>query len=178
MLSYRHAIHAGNHGDVLKHGILARVLAYLTDKDRPLVYVDTHAGAGRYRLDGKGRRTDEAEAGIGRIWREPKAPALLQPYLTAVRTLNEGTGLSRYPGSPLLAQLGLRPRDRAVLYELHSTDFARLGKEFVDDARFRLLQEDGFAGLKAQLPPTERRALILMDPSYELDGDYRAVTRA
>ena len=173
MLGYRHAFHAGNHGDVLKHGILARVLEYLVTKDRPLLYLDSHAGAGRYRLDSRDLANSEAASGIGQLWRDSRPPALFRTYLGAVRAANPGGRLIRYPGSPVLARMALRDEDRGLLYELHPSDFPRLLQEIAGDARFRAWNQDGLAGLKAHLPPRERRALVLLDPSYELESDYR-----
>jgi 23S rRNA (adenine2030-N6)-methyltransferase len=179
MLSYRHAFHAGNHGDVLKHALLARALAYLVAKDRPLLYLDTHAGAGLYDLGGaSARRTGEAARGAGQLWREESPPALLRPWLAALRALNPGAHLRRYPGSPLLVQRALRPTDRALCYELHPSDQSLLAAALAGDPRFRALREDGLGALRAQLPPRERRALVLLDPSYELDRDYRTVPAA
>lgn len=179
MLSYRHAFHAGNQGDVLKHAVLCRVLNYLVGKDKPLLYLDTHAGAGQYVLRGKAAlRTGEAEAGIGRLWRSSAPPPLLAPYLEQVRAMNPNGRLLRYPGSPLLAARILRPGDRGVVHESHPTDYLNLAAQLAEDRRFRVSREDGWTGPRAQLPPRERRALILMDPSYEGDTDYRAAPKA
>jgi len=179
MLSYRHAFHAGNHGDVLKHAVLARVLAYLVEKERPLLYLDTHAGAGLYDLrQGQARKTCEAAQGIGRLWGETTLPALLRPYRAVLGIHNPGRTLCRYPGSPLIARQILRPADRAVCHERHPTDYPLLVIALEDDRRFQVLRQDGWAGLCAQLPPRERRGLVLIDPSYEQDADYRAVPDA
>jgi 23S rRNA (adenine2030-N6)-methyltransferase len=178
MLSYRHAFHVGNHGDVLKHAVLARTLAYLAEKEAPLLYLDTHAGAGSYDLrHDMARRTGEAAQGIGRLWEEQAPPALLQPYWAALRTYNKGA-LRYYPGSPLIARQLLRPTDRAICYELHPTDYPLLAIALGNDRRFHVLREDGLNGLPAHLPPRERRGLILLDPSYERDVDYRTVPSA
>ncbi|HPQ97263.1 MAG TPA: 23S rRNA (adenine(2030)-N(6))-methyltransferase RlmJ, partial [Thiolinea sp.] len=112
MLSYRHAFHAGNPADVLKHLVLQRCLTYLTRKDKPLCYIDTHAGAGAYRLDGmQARKTGEYRQGIGRLWEQTELPPLLQEYRALIRVLNPEQELLRYPGSPWIAAQLLRPHD-------------------------------------------------------------------
>jgi 23S rRNA (adenine2030-N6)-methyltransferase len=179
MLSYRHVYHAGNHADVLKHAVLCRSLELMLAKDRPLLFLDTHAGAGLYNLEGaEARRTGESADGIGRLWQEATPPELLRPYLEAVHAANPGVRLGHYPGSPLLVHALLRSGDRACLFELHPADHATLASHLAADRRFRVLRADGLAGLRAQLPPRERRGLILIDPSYELASDYRDVPTA
>jgi 23S rRNA (adenine2030-N6)-methyltransferase len=179
MLSYRHQYHAGNHADVLKHTLLCRALTYLTGKNRPLLFLDTHAGAGLYHLESaEARRTGEYLQGIAALWSEPDPPPLLQPYLDAVRTINPGGRLRHYPGSPALARALLRPGDRASLYELHPADHAALSADLSQDRRFRVLRANGLAGLRAQLPPRERRGLVLLDPSYERASEYRDLPAA
>lgn len=184
MLSYRHVFHAGNHADVLKHAVLLAALDYLNRKDKPYWVVDTHAGAGGYRLDA-GRATSHAEYadGIGRLWQAPDLPPLLARYVAAVRTDNADGVLRRYPGSPLLALRTMRPADRLRLFELHPADVKLLGQALAAAApdaqqRVQIRQEDGFAGLKALLPPPPRRGLVLIDPSYEDKRDYAAVVAA
>jgi 23S rRNA (adenine2030-N6)-methyltransferase len=182
MLSYRHGFHAGNQADVLKHGVLIFCLDYLAQKPKPLLYIDTHAGAGFYRLDlGFGAVNREWERGIGAF--PPAAegerrPALLSRYLeTAGKFFGAAAGPG-YPGSPLAAAELLRPQDRACCFDLHPADFAALGGLLGADRRFRLRREDGLGGLKSLLPPESRRALILVDPSYELKEDYRRLISA
>lgn len=177
MLSYRHIFHAGNHADVLKHATLALALDYLVSKEKPLWYVDTHAGAGSYRLDAaEARKTGEFAEGIERLL-GGDTPAELALYLEAVRRfngqrLNAREPLSRYPGSPALAAQWLRPGDRLKLFELHPQDGPQLARQFQDDRRVEVRQHDGFDGLKSLLPPPPRRALVLIDPPYEVKTDY------
>lgn len=174
MLSYRHAFHAGNHADVLKHIVLTGVLGYLTRKDRPIWYIDTHAGIGQYRLNPR-PPAGQAEwlDGIARLWEDEVVPAALQPYLERVRALNPDGKLRFYPGSPRLAADLLRPGDRAWLYELLGKDFQALQKQFRDRQRIRCEEADGFAALKGLLPPGPRRGLVFIDPSYEVKADYQ-----
>lgn len=177
MLSYRHAFHAGNHADVLKHFVLVELIHYLNRKDKPYLFVDTHAGAGRYALDSEqARKNGEFRGGIGRLWTRTDLPAPLDRYLQAVRDFNREKRLRFYPGSPALAAALTRGCDRLRLFELHPTDFGFLQKAFpATDKRIVAAREDGFAALKVLLPPPERRALVLVDPPYELRGDYRTL---
>jgi 23S rRNA (adenine2030-N6)-methyltransferase len=174
MLSYRHAFHAGNHADVLKHIVLTGVLRYLTRKDRPIWYIDTHAGIGQYRLNPR-PPAGQAEwlDGIARLWEDEVVPAALQPYLERVRALNPDGKLQNYPGSPRLAADLLRPGDRAWLYELLGKDFQALQEQFRDRQSIRCEEADGFAALKGLLPPGPRRGLVFIDPSYEVKADYQ-----
>jgi 23S rRNA (adenine2030-N6)-methyltransferase len=176
MLSYRHAFHAGNAGDVLKHAVLSVALAELLRKDKPVCYLETHAGAGLYDLTGeRTRKTGEADAGIARLWLRSDVPACLQLYLDAVHALNSDGVLRRYPGSPLVAARLLRPSDRLVLMELHPADHAALRAALRDDRRAHVHRRDGYEGLVALTPPAERRGLAILDPSYELATDYADV---
>lgn len=176
MLSYRHAFHAGNFADVLKHLVLVRLLDYLTAKDAPLLFVDTHAGAGSYDLTGAAaRKTGEVEGGLARLWDRNDLPEPLARYLALVREHNGPGPLARYPGSPWLAARLLRPGDRLVAFELHPAEVGPLANLANGDRRLRVLREDGFAGLTGLLPPPERRGLVLLDPSYEVKEDYRRV---
>ena len=180
MLGYRHAFHAGNHADVLKHLVLMLALERLCAKDKPLWYIDTHAGAGRYRLGtGVAAGHEEYGEGIGKLWGAADLPAPLARYRELVRGFNPGGKLRCYPGSPALAAALLRGRDRLWLHELHSADAAALAREFKERADgARVIAADGLAGLRALLPPQPRRALVLIDPSYELAEDYRRVPKA
>lgn len=178
MLSYRHSFHAGNHADVLKHTVQSLILTALKEKEKPFLYLDTHAGAGRYQLNSvHAERTGEYLDGIARIWQQPDSPALLQPYFDAIRALNPGGTLRYYPGSPLIACHLLRAEDKLQLTELHSSDFPLLRNEFLKDSRARVERSDGYQQLKAKLPPPSRRGLILIDPPYELKSDYQAVVQ-
>ncbi len=180
MLSYRHAFHAGNHADVLKHVVLVHLLRYLTQKDKPLWFVDTHAGAAAYALDeGYATKNAEYESGIGRLWARADLPQALADYVGQVRALNPDAVLRRYPGSPQLALQLLRQQDRLRMFELHRSESRLLQQYFRDDGpRAIAYAGDGFAGLQAVLPPPSRRALVLIDPPYEDKGDYRHVLAA
>lgn len=180
MLSYRHAFHAGNHADVLKHFLLMQLTGYLAQKDAPFWYVDTHAGAGLYALDaGYATKLAEYADGIGRLWQRKDLPAPLAEYVDLVRTLNPDGKLRAYPGSPWFAAQTMRDQDRLRLFEMHSSDSRLLHDNFREAGRRVSVQAgDGFAGLKAVLPPPPRRALVLIDPSYEDKQDYRHVVDA
>lgn len=184
MLSYRHVHHAGNHADVLKHSVLLAVLDYFNQKDKPYWLIDTHAGAGGYRLDA-GRATTHAEYadGIGRLWNRTDLPPLLARYVEAVRVDNPDGRIKRYPGSPLLALRAMRPADKLRLFELHPADVKLLAQNITGAApdaqkRVAIKQEDGFTGMKALLPPPSRRGLVLIDPAYEDKRDYLQVVTA
>jgi 23S rRNA (adenine2030-N6)-methyltransferase len=176
MLAYRHAFHAGNHADVLKHLVLVQVLRYMNGKDKPYRYVDTHAGAGGYSLEGRyAQKKGEYERGIALLWERDDLPEPLADYVSLVRQFNPQGALEQYPGSPAIAQMLLRPTDQMRLFELHPTEHrildAYLGKQRGVEVR----HADGFDGLKGTLPPTTRRGVVLMDPSYEGNGDYGRV---
>jgi len=176
MLAYRHAFHAGNHADVLKHLVLMRVLRHLNAKDKGWRYVDTHAGAGGYSLEGRyAQKKGEFEQGIARLWSRDDLPEPLADYVAQVRRFN-GTGrLEQYPGSPAFAQLLMRPQDQLRLIELHPTDH-RILDAYVGTAHGVQVQTgNGFDLLKGHLPPPTRRGAVLIDPSYEGNGDYPKV---
>jgi 23S rRNA (adenine2030-N6)-methyltransferase len=176
MLAYRHGFHAGNHGDVLKHVVLVHLLGHLGAKPTPFLCVDTHAGAGLYLLaDRFAQTTGEHAHGIGRIWSREDAPAAVAEYLALVRRFNADGTLRQYPGSPAIAQALLRAKDRLHLFELHPTDFRALTAHFGREPGCRVALGDGFETLRSQLPPVSRRALVLIDPSYELVADYTRV---
>lgn len=173
MLSYRHAFHAGNYADVLKHATLVQILRYMTQKDKPLCYLDTHAGAGFYSLKSpEAAKTGESERGIGLLWQVPELPSALADYRACVAAAC-GRHLTAYPGSPWFAQHLLRADDRLVLCELHPADRAQLERTFRGSANARCYAEDGWAKSLALTPPPERRGLVLIDPSYEVKDDYR-----
>lgn len=179
MLSYRHSYHAGNHGDVLKHSVLALLLEALARKDTPYCYVETHAGVGRYDLRAsEAEKTGEYRDGIARLWSLANVPAEAAPYLAAVRALNPDGQLRFYPGSPRIARHLLRPHDRMVLCELHSTDYPLLKQEFSGERGVSVQHQDGYQGLKAFLPPKEKRGLVLIDPSYEVKSEFDQVITA
>jgi 23S rRNA (adenine2030-N6)-methyltransferase len=178
MLSYRHGFHAGNFADVLKHTVLVHTLEYMTQKDKPLRIIDTHAGAGVYKLNGpQAQKNREFDNGIGHLWSSEQTPAAIARLVELVRTVNSGEQLQLYPGSPLITQTLMRPIDRLFLHELHPADFQFLRDCMRDDKRIKVEHEDGFAGLQALLPPSERRALVLLDPSYEVKSDYQLLIK-
>ena len=174
MLSYRHAFHAGSHADVLKHAVLVQLIGYLRKKDKPLWYVDTHAGAAGYALnEAWAQKNAEFETGIARLWARDDVPASLAGYMDEVRALNPHGELRFYPGSAQIATQMLREQDRMRLFELHSTESRGLKEHFSRDSPRVLVQAgDGFDGLKSVLPPSSRRGLALIDPSYEDKRDY------
>ncbi|THF63442.1 23S rRNA (adenine(2030)-N(6))-methyltransferase RlmJ [Pseudothauera rhizosphaerae] len=177
MLSYRHAFHAGNHADVLKHFLLIELLDYYNRKDKPWWYIDTHAGAGCYALDSEqAAKNAEHAAGVGRLWQREDVPELLKPYLEAVGQFNPHGRLNFYPGSPALAMTRLRAQDRMHLFELHPADVELLQRTFAgEQERVSVRKADGFSALRALLPPPSRRAVVLIDPPYEVKDDYRRV---
>jgi 23S rRNA (adenine2030-N6)-methyltransferase len=178
MLSYRHAFHAGNHADVLKHFIEVQLLRYLAQKDKPFWYIDTHAGAGCYALDsGYAAQNAEYESGIARLWDRDDLPESLADYVALVKHINPDGQMKLYPGSPLVAQALLRDGDRMRLFELHPSDSEILQQNF--SGQGVLVQTaDGFGALKSLLPPPPRRALVLIDPPYEDKQDYQRVVSA
>lgn len=179
MLAYRHAFHAGNHADVLKHVVFTRVLRYMNQKDKPYRLVDTHAGAGGYSLEGRyAQKKGEYEQGIGRLWGRDDLPELVADYVEQVKLFNPDGQLAQYPGSPAFGQLLLRPGDQLRLYERHPTDHRILASYLGDMKGAQVHDTDGFDSLRAQLPPPSRRAVVLMDPSYEGHGDYGRVVHA
>ncbi len=179
MLSYRHSFHAGNHADVLKHIVEVLILDALKQKDKAFVYHDTHSGAGRYDLTGDhAEKTGEYKDGVAKIWQRADLPEEVLGYIEAVKAMNSDDTLNYYPGSPRIARHCIRPQDRMVLTELHSTDYPLLQQEFERDRQVSIYNEDGFARLKASLPPKERRGLVLIDPSYEIKTDYQGVVKA
>jgi 23S rRNA (adenine2030-N6)-methyltransferase len=176
-MNYRHAFHAGNFADVMKHAAMALILEHLKTKDAPFCVVDTHAGIGRYDLWSEpAQRTGEYRDGILKVVRDP--PAELEPFLAAVRAMNDGGRHVRwYPGSPGLAQALTRPQDRIALLELHPEDARTLADAFAGDERIRVQQADGYIGLKALLPPRERRGLVLIDPPFEVPDEFTRIVR-
>ena len=179
MLSYRHGFHAGNFADVLKHSLLTLAINALKQKDKPFVYIDTHAGAGKYSFKSEfAQKTGEFEQGIAKIWGTEQSPVEIKDFLAAVRAENTGKQLVRYPGSPQLVRRLVRPQDRLVLSELHSTDFDNLQQLFSGDKQVSVAKEDGLQTLAKKLPPIQKRGLIFIDPSYEVKADYSKVVDA
>jgi 23S rRNA (adenine2030-N6)-methyltransferase len=176
MLSYRHAFHAGNHADVLKHCVLRLVLEYTLQKNKPFSYIDTHAGAGLYSLEeGYSAQNAEYAQGIDKLIAAENLPLPLADYVTQIQAYsNSGTRL--YPGSPLIAQDLLRADDRMRLFELHPSDLQLLLDNFRGQGKqVKIEKANGFAGIKACLPPPSRRAVVLIDPPYEDKQDYQYV---
>ncbi|MBZ9917338.1 23S rRNA (adenine(2030)-N(6))-methyltransferase RlmJ, partial [Mesorhizobium sp. BR1-1-7] len=175
-MNYRHAYHAGNFADVVKHVVLTRLLEYLKQKDKAFRVIDTHAGIGRYDLSSlEAQKTGEWQGGIGRLVDaapEAQAAMLLAPYLDAVRACNADGPLKKYPGSPLVARHLLRKQDRLSAIELHPKDVAKLKTEFAGDFQTRVIELDGWLALGAHLPPKEKRGLVLIDPPFEEEGEF------
>lgn len=185
MLSYRHAYHAGNHADILKHLVLLALLQQLKQKDKPFVVMDTHAGSGLYAMDSaQARKTREAESGILPLWQrhqqQPFQSALLNDYLALVAHFNateSTTALASYPGSPALIQAQLRAQDTLTVMELHNNEVDILRANFRGDRRVSIHHRDGFEGGVALSPPDPRRGLVLIDPAYEDKSDYQQVAK-
>lgn len=179
-MNYRHGFHAGNFADVLKHAVLSRVLSLLGEKDAPYRVIDTHAGAGVYDLTGVAARTGEYRAGIEKLLAAYQGAAghLLAPYLDAVRSLNPDGRLRFYPGSPKITQMLARPQDRMIFCELHPEEFRSLATSVGRDRRAKAIELDGWQGLKAFLPPKERRGVILIDPPFEDPDEFRRIAGA
>jgi 23S rRNA (adenine2030-N6)-methyltransferase len=176
MLAYRHAFHAGNHADVLKHITLLLVLRYMNQKDKPYRMIDTHAGAGGYSLEGQyAQKKGEYLQGVARLWSRDDLPEAVADYMALVRQFNPDGMLEQYPGSPAFAQMLLRSQDQLRMFERHPTDH-RILEAYLGGVRGAEVKDtDGFEGLKGQVPPSSRRAVVLMDPSYEGHGDYPKV---
>ncbi len=187
-MNYRHHYHAGNYADVFKHVLLLLLIRAMQRKEKGFLYLDTHAGRGGYDLavpsilpDGRSREP-EHPAGIGRLWGAAELPAALNDYLALVRRFNDRRGetgpeLKFYPGSPWIAKLLLRPQDRMVLCELRPDDAEALDFDFARETGVRVLAMDGYTGLKAQLPPLEKRALVLIDPPFENKSEFASIQR-
>jgi 23S rRNA (adenine2030-N6)-methyltransferase len=181
-MNYRHAFHAGNFADVFKHAILARILVYLTQKDAPFRFIDTHAGAGRYDLSSvEATRSPEWREGVARLLKaSPPAPiaALLTPYLEAIGPYDSNSMPASYPGSPAIAQALLRAKDRIAVCEAHEEERAKLIAALGHDGRLSIVGTDGYVALNAYLPPMERRGLVLIDPPFELPDELDRIERA
>ncbi len=180
MLSYQHGYHAGNFADVVKHAVLSRLFQYMTQKNKPMLYLETHSGRGTYDLKGpQALKTGESIAGIETLWPQRKQlPAVFSPYLKAIQQLNIGEALRYYPGSPELAIQALRDQDRLFFSELHSGEFEFLSQLPKREKRVFYSEKDGMENLAALLPPPERRGLIFLDPSYEIKSEYRQIPLA
>ena len=177
MLSYRHAFHAGNHADMLKHYILSLVLDYFNQKTTPYTVIDTHAGAGLYALkDEFSQKNAEYETGITRLMHAKNLPQSLAQFVRIIQSFNDENNLYFYPGSPKLIERFLRSTDKLRLFELHPGDYNLLINNFLPKNRQTIVAlQDGFTGLKACLPPTSKRGMVLIDPPYEIKADYLRV---
>lgn len=187
-MNYRHHYHAGNYADVFKHILLLELVRAMQRKEKGFLYLDTHAGRGGYDLtmpsvlpDGR-TREPEHPAGIGRLWDVDGLPAAVNDYLDLVKRFNErrgatGAELQFYPGSPWIVKMLLRPQDRMTLCEFRPDDAEALDFEFAREAGVKVLAMDGYTGLKAQLPPAEKRALVLIDPPFESKGEFADIER-
>ena len=184
MFSYRHAFHAGSHADVFKHTVLVHLLRHFIQKEKTFWYIDTHAGAGAYDLHGDhARKSSESQTGIARLSGQKNLPAALIDYREQVRIFNvangNGDSMRYYPGSPRIAMQVLRPHDRLRFFELHSTDSRELTRSVEGEAPRTIAQAiDGFDGMISLLPPTSRRGMAMIDPSYEDKADYHRVIAA
>ena len=177
-MNYRHAYHAGNFADVLKHTVLLALIEALQLKTTPFCYIETHAGSGNYAMDGfEARKTGEYKAGIGRLHPAEKVPPLLQRWRASILDGEDNkNGLKLYPGSPLQVARLLRPDDSAQLCELHIDEASKLRELFRANPQIHVHQRDGYEALKALVPPREKRGLVLIDPPYEAqEAEYRKI---
>lgn len=179
MLSYRHAFHAGNFADVLKHSVLTLVLDYMTRKEKGFYYIDSHSGAGMYQLaDEYAQKTGEYKDGIAKLIENDDLPEALQPYIDLVKDLNhESDELSLYPGSPGIARQFTRRQDSVHLFELHPSDIEHLKEYSQRWNKSHIKQSDGYQGVLGLVPPPNRRGVVLIDPPYELKEDYLKAVR-
>jgi 23S rRNA (adenine2030-N6)-methyltransferase len=180
-MNYRHAYHAGNFADVLKHTVLLALIEAMQAKPTPFCYIDTHAGSGNYPLDGfEARKTGEHKYGIARLHPAEKVPPLLQRWRAGIlKSEDNEQGLKNYPGSPLQVARLLRPDDSAQLCELHTEEASKLRDLFRGNPQVHVHQRDGYEALKALLPPKEKRGLVLIDPPYEAqDAEYKLIEQA
>jgi len=179
-MNYRHAFHAGNHADVFKHVVLLGLIEALKRKDTPFLVLDTHAGRGRYALhDNPARKTGEADAGVARVLGARTDSVAIKRYQEALRQCNPDGGLRIYPGSPMLSAMALRADDRLVCYESQPDEARALAALFARDHRVHVQHGDGYAAIKALLPPKPRRGLVFIDPPYETqEAEFGAVLAA
>ena len=174
-MNYRHAYHAGNFADVLKHASLVAVLLHLRKKETPFAVIDCHGGRGLYDLSSiEAKKTGEADAAIGRLLKSDAVPGVLQPYLDLVR----GFQPASYPGSPLISARLLRASDRLIAIEKQPDEYAALTTALSNDRRVRLIHGDYVTELPKLVPPPQRRGVILIDPPYEKDGEFAEATQA
>lgn len=178
MLSYRHAFHAGNFADVLKHSTLSLVLDYFTQKEKGFSYIDSHSGAGLYQLESEyAQKTGEYKQGIAKLINNSALPEAFDVYIDTIKSLNNNQDLSLYPGSPALAKSFMRRQDSAHLYELHSTDNQLLNQFCQRWKKASVYKLDGYKGVLSKLPPATRRGIVLIDPPFELKDDYEKAVK-
>jgi len=178
-MNYDHAYHAGNFADVVKHALIVRIVEYLKRKDKPFRVIDTHAGGGLYDLSSeRAQKTGEWRTGVGRLVEAQLSDAardLLAPYLACVEAFNPGPGVKFYPGSPVIVRELLRGRDRLTAIELHPEAAFALRTRFAGDFATRVIELDGWLALGAQVPPKEKRGLVLVDPPFEIDNEFERI---
>lgn len=184
-MNYRHSYHAGSYTDVVKHVILTALIISLYRKDTPFCYIDTHAGAGYYDLLSEfSKKTREYEGGIEKVIRMENPPALIKRYLDCVHQINNSltaskfSSLQYYPGSPMIARCLARPHDRIIACELQPQEYQALKTAFAGDKQVAVHHTDGFLGLKAFLPPRERRGIVLIDPPYEDPDEFTRIAHS
>jgi 23S rRNA (adenine2030-N6)-methyltransferase len=180
-MNYRHCYHAGNFADVIKHAILVVLLQSLRRKDTPFCFLDTHAGIGLYELQSEqAQKKQEYENGIAKLVTLDKnnLSQSLQDYLSIVQKYNAGQQLHFYPGSPLIAESLLRPQDQMILCELHKEDNLTLKENFSGVNNISAHYMDGYLGMKAFLPPKQKRGLVLIDPPFEITNEFDCIFRA
>ncbi|MEE9332130.1 MAG: 23S rRNA (adenine(2030)-N(6))-methyltransferase RlmJ [Methylophilaceae bacterium] len=180
MLSYRHAFHAGNHADILKHYTLSIVLDYFNQKDKPYSVIDTHAGAGMYSLaDDFSQKNMEFETGISRLLSAQTLPKPLTQFVAMVQSFSQAEKLNFYPGSPKVSEYFLRANDQLRLFELHPNDYKILVNNFKGESTLvKVEMQNGFVGIKACLPPPSKRGVVIIDPPYEDKQDYQYVVQS
>lgn len=182
VVNYQHEFHAGNFADVFKHALFCRILHYLRGKPAAFRVIDTHAGAGLYDLAGeKAARGAEWQGGIGALMAAKTSPPitkLLSPYLEVVRAVNDRDEIRVYPGSPAIARAWLRPQDALIACELEPRSAGALRRNLRGDVRIKTLAIDGWTALNAYVPPKERRGVVLVDPPFEVDDEFRRLANA
>ena len=179
MLSYRHIYHAGNHADILKHIIVSQICKHLIKKEAPFFYLDTHAGIGEYSLESaQAQKNKEFESGIAKLIAQQKLPEPIADFVDLVKSMNAKESLLTYPGSPKVVAYYQRLKDKMHLCELHPNDYPILASLFPSKRKANVQNGDGFAAVKAMLPPPQKRGFVLMDPPYEVKQDYHTVVDA
>lgn len=181
-MNYRHAYHAGNIGDVLKHIVLSRLIVYMQRKDKAFRILDTHAGIGQYDLTSEEtRKTGEWQDGIAKVLAQtpPQSVAeLLAPWLDTIKGMNPDENMTLYPGSPMLSRKLMRKNDRLTLTELHPADFDTLSERFAGDYQVKTIHLDGWMAMGSFLPPKEKRGLVIIDPAFEVTDEFQRMTNA